>query len=692
MNLRVKFVLSIVLPGLLCLMLPGSIRADTVNINSINANNSPFFVDISTTNLLAQYGITLANVTPGTTVAVLCGECGGNSIVPSSPPNTLTQFGNDNGMSYTLQFSTPLSTLSFNLAGNSKSGGSGTVVAAWSATAFNASGAVVSSVGDPSLFSTFSPFSPQPFTLTGPGIASVTFFTQCFNFCGTVLNIADLSAPEIKIVSSLTLSLLSGDGQADPPLTALSKALVVKVTDQSGSAVPGVPISFAITQQPSGANGASLDSSAVTTSSDGTASVQLTLGDTLGRYQVTASCTGCVPNTLVFSETAGGECTTNVTRESQGDPRWASNLYDHSSTLTIQNKGCALTSLSMALNIAGASNDPGTLNQTMASTDTDYSGLGVNWGPATRDASGGTLKFHSQRIDSTVDLQGAQNYLDNVVCQQHHPVIVGVNLNDQGTPRHFVIVTGKKNGDYQIADPGFSRTALSDYDNEFVTRGFVADPPGDISELNLAVGDVAETLVIDSAGRKTGFDPASGQVVEQIPNSTYFRDSLQDDVTGAPATETTHLTEIFQPAQGGYQIVVTGLKLGTYSLSSRMFSQDGRSQPDVLITSIAGPGSASSFAVQVASTPGSASEVVVIATFASTLGDITNSLQLGLIDNHGIANSLSKKIQHAQDATGPDRTNILNAFINEVSAQAGKHISGLAAQVLLADANSLLKL
>ena len=158
MNLRVKFLLSIGLLGLLGLMLPGSIRADTLNINSINANNSPFFVDINTTNLLAQYGITLANVTPGTTVAVVCGGCGSNSIVPSSPPNVLTQFGNNNGMSYTLQFSTPLSTLTFKLAGNSKSGGSGTVVAAWSATAFNASVDVISSVGDPSLFGTFSSF------------------------------------------------------------------------------------------------------------------------------------------------------------------------------------------------------------------------------------------------------------------------------------------------------------------------------------------------------------------------------------------------------------------------------------------------------------------------------------------------------------------------------------------------------
>lgn len=300
-----KSVLSIVLLSLLCLVLPGSIRADTVNINSINANSSPFSVDITTTNLLAQYGIKLANVTPGTTVFVACGECGGNSVVSSSPPNVLIQLGNDNGMSYTLQFSTPLSTLSFTLAGNSKSGGSGTLVAGWSATASDASGNVISSVGDPSLFGTFSPFPPQPFTLVGPGIASVTFFTQCFNVCGTGLNIADLSAPEIKLVSSPTFSLLSGDGQADPPLTVLPKPLVVKVTDQNGFALPGVPISFAITQQPSGANGASLDSSTVTTAADGTASVQLTLGDTSGQYGVTASCTSCTPTVLVFSETAG---------------------------------------------------------------------------------------------------------------------------------------------------------------------------------------------------------------------------------------------------------------------------------------------------------------------------------------------------------------------------------------------------
>jgi hypothetical protein len=79
-----------------------------------------------------------------------------------------------------------------------------------------------------------------------------------------------------------------------------------------------------------------------------------------------------------------------------------------------------------------------------------------------------------------------------------------------------------------------------------------------------------------------------------------------------------------------------------------------------------------------------------MASFQSTLADISNSLQLGLIDNQGIANSLSQKIQAAQAAIGPARNNILKAFENDVNAQTGKHVNGIAPQVLLQDADSLI--
>jgi hypothetical protein len=82
-----------------------------------------------------------------------------------------------------------------------------------------------------------------------------------------------------------------------------------------------------------------------------------------------------------------------------------------------------------------------------------------------------------------------------------------------------------------------------------------------------------------------------------------------------------------------------------------------------------------------------------LATFQSTLADIANSLGLGLIDNAGIANALTSKVDAAQSAAakGDNQTavNILKAFQNQVNAQTGKHVNGIAPQVLNEDASSI---
>ena len=78
------------------------------------------------------------------------------------------------------------------------------------------------------------------------------------------------------------------------------------------------------------------------------------------------------------------------------------------------------------------------------------------------------------------------------------------------------------------------------------------------------------------------------------------------------------------------------------------------------------------------------------ATFSSTLTDINNARQLGWIDNTDLANSLLQKIHAAQAATLTDRHNILSAFKDEVTAQAGQHITGAAVQTLSQDADTLL--
>jgi hypothetical protein len=65
-----------------------------------------------------------------------------------------------------------------------------------------------------------------------------------------------------------------------------------------------------------------------------------------------------------------------------------------------------------------------------------------------------------------------------------------------------------------------------------------------------------------------------------------------------------------------------------------------------------------------------------------------------LIDNAGVAGALFAKINDASDAVaggdGKTASNLLTAFKNQVSAQTGKHITGIAPHVLQEDADSLI--
>lgn len=274
-----------------------------------------------------------------------------------------------------------------------------------------------------------------------------------------------------------------------------------------------------------------------------------------------------VPGRYVFSIVNLTNTVLNVQRFSQGNSQWAANSYANSS-FTIQQKGCALSSLAMALKYAGVTTDPGALN-TLMEADGDFAGNSVIWDAATRDASSHTLEFHPHRTSDTEYLSQA------LACG--YPVIAGVNLNNQGSPTHFVLVTGEQNGHFLINDPGHvDATTLDYYNNNFETRGYVADPAGDISGLDIVVGNASDLLVVNPLGQKTGNDPASGSIVEQIPQSVHFDDCLEDnDLTGTPGTNTIHIVQIYEPVQGTYQMFLTGASPGAYPLSLRSWSQAG---------------------------------------------------------------------------------------------------------------------
>jgi hypothetical protein len=368
--------------------------------------------------------------------------------------------------------------------------------------------------------------------------------------------------------------------------------------------------------------------------------------------------------------------------------------------------------MTMAINAANGNStyDPGTLNSQLTNNPGKYTPFDTNgctkskncgnliWGQAPASVSNGGLKFLGRRIDSLSDSSGANTFLDNALCNAHEPAIVGVTGSKGSFPGHYVLVYGKQGSTYSVIDPGSvvdNQTTLDTF-GHFETRGYVADPTGDLSRLELVVDDSADLLVADPTGTQTGLvNVATGQDVQNIPQSYHFVDSLDDDApsAGVPIGPT-HTVGILQPPQGTYQINIVGLKLGTYGLLIASTAQDGSALSAVVIDGVTSSGSTSTFTLHFSSLPGTSVSVSRVATFTTTLADITNSLSLSLIDNAGIANALSSQIQAAQAASsrGDRQTaiNVLNAFQNLVSAQAGKHITGVTPQVLLEDAGSLI--
>jgi len=86
---------------------------------------------------------------------------------------------------------------------------------------------------------------------------------------------------------------------------------------------------------------------------------------------------------------------------------------------------------------------------------------------------------------------------------------------------------------------------------------------------------------------------------------------------------------------------------------------------------------------------------VTVTISSPAIADVVSQLLLaGCIDNAGVANALTAKLNAEQGAIGGGNTktaiNILSAFTDQVRAQSGKHITSDCAAVLMTDARSLI--
>ena len=209
---------------------------------------------------------------------------------------------------------------------------------------------------------------------------------------------------------------------------------------------------------------------------------------------------------------AEDRCEATVTPYTQGNPLWGSLTYDNTNS-TIARKGCALTSLAMALTAAGYAVQPDSLNTFMIANE-GYSGSAVYWQSTVPSFSGGSLRWVS------LGQTNPRTQLAASVCAGY-PVVVRVPSLATSGGFHFVVVTGAPRNatettslsEFTIADPApsLSDGTLEPY-GSFQLRGYAVSsaPPTSTlaspsSRLRSAINSRGwRTLSNGSQGRSIG--------------------------------------------------------------------------------------------------------------------------------------------------------------------------------------------
>lgn len=196
-------------------------------------------------------------------------------------------------------------------------------------------------------------------------------------------------------------------------------------------------------------------------------------------------------------------------------------------------------------------------------------------------------------------------------------------------------------------------------------------------------------LIIDPLNRMTGYKLSEGKKYNEIPGACY-----EDAGIDQPDYHE-FITAANNPfINGKYQIYIYGIEKGYYQI---WFSIKRNNKVTSLQTKgVIDSGGISYYKLKYNTNPDSSITFEhTIHTCSELRQDLDICYELKDISNKGIYNSLSKKVDNAekQEEKGKYNTaiNHINAFINEVEAQRGKHVREDAADILIEDAEALIK-
>ena len=385
---------------------------------------------------------------------------------------------------------------------------------------------------------------------------------------------------------------------------------------------------------------------------------------------------------------------------------------------TIARCGCAITSMVMVgryynINTAinGSNVDPANINTWLTNYEGYTSDGGLWWGKAVE-----YLGFIDEATGKRMVRLNFNPYTDYNVPSTSPRIVNYINSAKPVVAYsekfgHYFIAYSKLTTTYGIKDPAWYNTKtlnddenlankVRDYDNYFDKANlfsYLETPKPITASLNLYLASPAELLITDPLGRRLGKDPITGIVYNEIPDSIYTEEGpiVSSDTPLEP--DEMHESKVIYiplPIDGEYAIQVIGTDSGTYALDFSTYNNIGEST-DASFEAVTDTGVISDYSIDYSSVPEEPTIIERIVTIQDVITEIEISHQLNLIDNNGIKNSLIKKLNNAQRQLESNRknttTNILNAFVNEVEAQKGKHIDLDTAELLIEDARYIIE-
>jgi hypothetical protein len=171
--------------GLFVMSVASLATADVINFDSIPSGQS-------VTDYLAEYGITVSGLTSGTSLLVSDDRTvyGGGIVEASSPYYYLSQGGSSNAIAFTLNFDTPLESLSFTRI-TEKGGSSGTIYPEWSYQVFEGTTQIATGGQTFHSLGTGAIDPAQTYTFTGNNITSIEFSGNGYGtaaFCSALID------------------------------------------------------------------------------------------------------------------------------------------------------------------------------------------------------------------------------------------------------------------------------------------------------------------------------------------------------------------------------------------------------------------------------------------------------------------------------------------------------------------------